>query len=471
MIRKLIHVPLVAALWMMTGDYIVATGGTGGEAATHFVPPVWAVIPFIGILMSIAVFPLINAHWWEHNFGKISFLWIVIAYVLMYFSVPAGIHFLDAFGHDIFHVYLEEYVSFIILLGSLFVISGGILIKGSLSGKPVSNLVILAIGSVIASFIGTTGAAMLLIRPLIKSIHWRQHKMHIIIFFIFLVCNIGGSLTPIGDPPLFLGFLKGIPFEWTFQLTPMWAFAVVVLLAVFFMMDNYLMKKEPDVPHTEKKGIQIQGAYNFLLLLGVIGSVLYSGIFDHGPIHLHYGKLMIQNLVRDGAMIALAVVSMLITPRPVRRENNFNFFPIKEVAYLFIGIFTTMIPALMLLNARGGELGIDTAAKFFWVTGVLSSFLDNAPTYITFLETALGMLKLDIQQLLLDPVGVSFLKGISVGAVFMGANTYIGNGPNFMVKAIAEQEKIKMPSFFGYMMWSGIILLPLFVLVHLIFFH
>jgi len=466
---KFIHLPLAAAAWMMTGDFLLASGG-GGEAATHFVPPVWAVIPFIGMLMSIAVFPLINAHWWEHNFGKISFLWIVVAYVMMYFSVPAGTHFLDAFGHDIFHVYLEEYISFIILLGSLFVISGGILIKGSLSGKPVSNLTILAIGSVIASFIGTTGAAMLLIRPLIKSIHWRQYKMHIIIFFIFLVCNIGGSLTPIGDPPLFLGFLKGIPFEWTFQLTPIWAFAVVILLAVFFLMDKHLMKKETDVPLMEKKGIRIQGAYNFLLLLGVIGAVLYSGIFKHGPIHLPYGELMIENLMRDTAMIALAVVSMLITPRPIRKENNFNFFPIKEVAYLFIGIFTTMIPALMLLNARGGELGIDTAAKFFWVTGVLSSFLDNAPTYITFLETALGMLKLNIQQFLMDPAGVSFLKGISIGAVFMGANTYIGNGPNFMVKAIAEQEKIKMPSFFGYMVWSGLILMPLFVLVHLLFF-
>jgi Na+/H+ antiporter NhaD/arsenite permease-like protein len=468
--RKLLYVLVWLAGWFLAGDNLLASGGSGTEAATHFVPPVWAVIPFIGILMSIAVFPLINAHWWEHNFGKISFLWIVVAYLLMYISVPAGTGFMEAFGHDIFHVYLEEYISFIILLGSLFVISGGILIKGSLSGKPVSNVIILAIGSVFASFIGTTGAAMLLIRPLIKSIYWRQYKMHIIIFFIFLVCNIGGSLTPIGDPPLFLGFLKGVPFEWTFQLTPMWAFAVVVLLTVFFFMDSYLMKKEPDVPHTEKKGIQIKGAYNFLLLLGVIGAVLYSGIVDHGPLHLPYGDLMIQNIVRDSAMILLAVVSMVITPRPIRQENNFNFFPIKEVAYLFIGIFTTMIPALMLLNARGGELGIDSPAKFFWITGILSSFLDNAPTYITFLETALGMLKVNVQQLLLDPVGVSFLKGISVGAVFMGANTYIGNGPNFMVKAIAEQEKIKMPSFFGYMLWSALILLPLFFLVDLIFF-
>jgi len=470
MTKKVFSVSFLFGFLLMMSDFLRASA-EGSEAASHFIPPVWAVIPFIGMLLSIAIFPLINAHWWEHNFGKISFFWIIVAYVTMYFSLTTDANFSTAYGHDIFHVYFGEYIPFIILLGSLFVISGGILIKGSLSGKPVSNLTIIAIGSVIASFIGTTGAAMLLIRPLIKSIRWRQKKMHIIIFFIFLVCNIGGSLTPIGDPPLFLGFLKGVPFEWTFRLTPMWAFAVIILLGVFFLFDSYLMKKETGAPESsEKKGIRIEGSYNFLLLLGVIGVVLYSGLIDHGPVHFKYGELMIQNIIRDLAMILLAVVSLVITPRLLREENNFNFEPIKEVAYLFIGIFTTMIPALMLLHARGSELGIDSASKFFWITGTLSSFLDNAPTYITFFETALGMLKVNVEQFLQSPLGVSYLEGISVGAVFMGAMTYIGNGPNFMVKAIAEQEKIKMPSFFGYMLWSCLILLPLFFFVDMIFF-
>jgi len=453
---------------------VVLTGAAHASAvdaavhARHF--PLWVVAPFLGILISIAVFPLINARWWEHNYGKVSVFWLSTTFVIMLLARPADVSFADLFGGPIFRTY-EEYVSFIILLGSLFVITGGIVIRGSLSGRPVTNLAILGIGTVLASFIGTTGAAMLLIRPLIKSIRWRQRQRHIIIFFIFLVCNIGGSLTPIGDPPLFIGFLRGVPFEWTFALTPAWALTSGLLLAVFYLLDRHLMKREMGVPpDMEQKGIRIEGLVNIALLAGVVGSVLFSGLVKMGEIHLGLGALEMQNVIRDVVMLVLAGASLALTPRRLRTENNFNYAPIIEVALLFVGIFTTMIPALMVLNARGAELGIDSASKFFWATGILSSFLDNTPTYMSFLETACGLLGMTVAELLQSPQGTLFLKAISVGAVFMGANTYIGNGPNFMVKAIAEQEKIRMPSFFGYMVWSVLILIPVFVLVDVLFF-
>jgi Na+/H+ antiporter NhaD/arsenite permease-like protein len=399
--------------------------------ARHF--PLWVVVPFLGILISIAVFPLINARWWEHNYGKVSVFWICITLVTMLLARPRDVSFAHLFGGAIIHT-SAEYVFFIILLGSLFVVTGGIVIRGSLSGRPVTNLAILGVGTLLASFIGTTGAAMLLIRPLIKSIRWRQHRTHVIIFFIFLVCNIGGSLTPIGDPPLFIGFLRGVPFHWTFALTP------------------------------------IEGLANIALLLGIVGTVLFSGLVKMGEIDFGLATLQGQNFVSAGIMVGLALASLAFTPRAFREENNFNFAPIIEVALLFVGIFATMIPALMVLNARGAELGVDSASKFFWATGTLSSFLDNTPTYMSFLETACGMLGMTVAQLLQSPQGTLFLKAISVGAVFMGANTYIGNGPNFMVKAIAEQEKIRMPSFFGYMAWSVSILVPVFILVDVVFF-
>jgi len=436
--------------------------------ARHF--PLWVVVPFLGILISIAVFPLINARWWEHNYGKVSVFWICITLVTMLLARPRDVSFAHLFGGAIIHT-SAEYVFFIILLGSLFVVTGGIVIRGSLSGRPVTNLAILGVGTLLASFIGTTGAAMLLIRPLIKSIRWRQHRTHVIIFFIFLVCNIGGSLTPIGDPPLFIGFLRGVPFLWTFALTPMWAMASGMLLGLFYLLDTFLMKRETGIPpDMEQKGIRIEGLANIALLLGIVGTVLFSGLVKMGEIDFGLATLQGQNFVSAGIMVGLALASLAFTPRAFRAENNFNFAPIIEVALLFVGIFATMIPALMVLNARGAELGVDSASKFFWATGTLSSFLDNTPTYMSFLETACGMLGMTVAQLLQSPQGTLFLKAISVGAVFMGANTYIGNGPNFMVKAIAEQEKIRMPSFFGYMAWSVSILVPVFILVDVVFF-
>ena len=471
MIQRLLRVTTLALLLLFLASPLWASGG--GE--NGFVPPIWTIIPFLGILFSIALFPLFAEHFWEHHYPKISLVWLLIAIILMVISVPADLSFLEAFGSKFFTT-TEEYIAFIILLGSLFVISGGIYISGDLAGTPVVNTVILIIGSLLASLIGTTGAAMLLIRPILKSNSKRQYQSHVVLFFIFLVCNIGGALTPIGDPPLFLGFLQGIPFEWTLILIPHWAFTVVVVLIAFYAFDTYLYRKEGlhNAPKaTGGEPLRIQGSINFVLLLGVVGLVIMSGVLHFDSVlqvgslgTLHYPALM-----RDGGQIILAALSMLITSKYIRESNNFNFEPIKEVAYLFVGIFTCMIPALMLLNAKGAALGLDTAAKYFWATGILSSFLDNAPTYLTFLATAMGSLGIQEAIGMTQNVEAEFiLTGISAGAVFMGAMTYIGNGPNFMVKAIAEGSGIKMPSFFGYLMYSSIILLPVFLLVTLIFF-
>ena len=460
----------IAVFLLMTAGSLPALAAGGGGSG--FVPPVWTVLPFVGILLSIALFPLINPHMWEHHFGKVSAFWLVLGIVMMLFSVPAETTFAVAYGPKFFATG-EEYISFIILLGSLFVISGGIYISGDLNGTPTVNSVILLIGSLLASIIGTTGAAMLLIRPLINANRNRKNQAHVVLFFIFLVCNIGGALTPIGDPPLFLGFLQGIPFEWTLALTPMWAFVIVVVLGIFYMMDRYLMDADAKTQTGPMPKIRIEGSVNFLLLLGVVGSVIMSGVLHFETVIPvgDLGAFHIPNLLRDGIMIALALISLKITSQAVRESNNFNYHPILEVAYLFIGIFTTMIPALMLLNARGGELGLETPAAYFWVTGILSSFLDNAPTYLTFLATAMGSMGLDKAiEMTMTPEREGILLGISAGAVFMGANTYIGNGPNFMVKAIAEGEGIKMPSFFGYLMYSVIVLFPVFILVTFLFF-
>jgi Na+/H+ antiporter NhaD/arsenite permease-like protein len=400
---------------------------------------------------------------------------------------------LDQAVYQLLHIYVIDYIPFIILLGGLFVISGGITVRGSLTGTPALNTTILAIGSVLASVIGTTGASMLLIRPLIRALACRRHKLHTIIFFIFLVSNIGGSLTPIGDPPLFLGFLHGVSFFWTLKLLPLFLLNVAVLLTVYFLLDSYFIRREgaPLSPAAEdecgQKPVSVVGLYNFILLAGVICAVVLSGTFakhpfffdaaaghDRGlPLFTQDGHTLIMplvNICRDGIIILLAVLSLKMTPTSLRKENNFTWGPIREVAVLFAGIFATIIPAIAILQARGGELGVTSPAQFFWAAGMLSSFLDNAPTYLTFLSLAGGLgLKAGVWTDL-GYVAPHVLMAISAGSVFMGANTYIGNAPNFMVRSIAEENEIKMPSFFGYMAWSGCILIPLFVLNTLIFF-
>ncbi|MFQ5455520.1 MAG: sodium:proton antiporter [Nitrospirota bacterium] len=441
--------------------------------------PVWTTIPFAGILLSIAVFPLIAPHFWHHHFPKISAFWALL------FAIPFLISFGNTAIHEILHIYLIDYIPFIILLWGLFAISGGILVKGTLKGKPVLNTVILLIGTLIASWIGTTGASMLLIRPLIRANKERKHKVHIVIFFIFLVSNIGGSLTPLGDPPLFLGFLHGVPFFWTFNLILPVVFVSLILLVLFFGIDSYYIKKE-DVIKPKERGeenipIRIEGLFNMIFLGGIVAAVLMSGFLSLGNINISGIHLGIQNILRDIIIIIMGLLSLYFTSNEIRKENGFTWFPILEVAYLFAGIFMTIIPALAILKA--GEDGafkfllvsIKEPYHYFWVTGILSSFLDNAPTYLTFLNTALGNFfsgvseHSAIQSLIAEkPL---YLLAISTGAVFMGANTYIGNAPNFMVKSIAEENGINMPSFFGYILkYSLPILIPTFILVSYFFF-
>ena len=421
--------------------------------------PLYSIVPFALLLLAIAVLPLAVPHWWERNRNK-AIISSICALPILLFLIANDYHLLVHTA--------TEYFSFIILLASLFIISGGIHLKGAFAGTPLVNTAFLFVGAILASFIGTTGASMLLIRPLIKANEKRCHKAHIVVFFIFIVSNIGGCLTPLGDPPLFLGFLRGVRFEWTLILLPQWMFVTSVLLVIFNLLDQYWFNKEELATHEPlveevqpKRMMRIYGKMNFLFLFGVLVAIFLSGHFK-AP----YG-------VQEGAMIFMTILSLWLTPREYRKAHDFDFAPIVEVAVLFAGIFVTMVPALLILNARGGELGVEKPWQFFWATGALSGFLDNAPTYLTFTALASGLVKTDASHLNLladDPFGGSLLIAISCGAVFMGANTYIGNGPNFMVKSIAEKSGIKMPSFFGYMLWSVVILIPIFIITTLLFF-
>ena len=431
------------------------------------------VFPFAGILLSIAIFPLVAPDFWHHNFGKISAFWAILLIVPFLLKVGFTITL-----YELLHVGLLEYVPFIILLLALFTISGGVQLKGALVGTPIVNTGIIFIGTALASWMGTTGAAMLLIRPLIRANKERKSKVHVIVFFIFLVANIGGSLTPLGDPPLFLGFLKGVNFFWTTSamMVPM-LFMVFSLLIIFFIFDSYLYKKENIKKVETDIKISIEGSFNLLLLLGVIGSVLLSGFWrPHIEFELFYVHVELQNVIRDILLLTLTFASWKLTSSKIREANEYTWFPIVEVAKLFAGIFVTIIPAIAILKAgTSGALGVVINSvsnqtgpinyMYFWATGILSSFLDNAPTYLVFFNTAGG-----------DPIHLmgelsQTLLAISAGAVFMGANTYIGNAPNFMVKSISESSGIEMPSFFGYLFkWSLPILFPLFIIVTFLFF-
>ena len=450
--------------------------------------PIWSIIPFAGILLSIAIFPLVlDSHFLVHHGGKMSLAWSLI-FAIPYLAVFRG----DAF-YDILHIYLIDYIPFIILLWGLFTVAGGILVRGTLRGTPIVNTLLLLIGTAIASWVGTTGASMLLIRPLIRANEYRKNKIHLIIFFIFLVSNIGGSLTPLGDPPLFLGFLHGVPFFWTTTaLFPHMLFISIILIVLFFVLDTFMFKREGGVVPDDgiSEPIRVDGLFNLIFLLGIVAAVLMSGTLKLGEVNILGVHVTWQNIGRDVLIVVMGLLSLRFTPfsGELRQANEFSWEPIGEVAKVFAGIFMTIIPALAILKAgENGELrGLIGAIKeplhYFWVTGVLSSFLDNAPTYLTFFNTALGKLHLTeavVPEILstpytqlTDPLHQEFVRmltAISIGAVFMGANTYIGNAPNFMVKAIAEQSGIRMPSFFGYMLWSVVILVPLFVIVTFVF--
>ena len=468
----------------------VATTEDHGE---HLDPvgqlPLWTVLPFVGMLLSIALGPLVAPHFWHRHFPKVSFAWAVI------FAVPFLIIMKGAGLQSVLHIMLADYVPFIILLWALFTISGGIVLEGDLRGTPKANLLVLLVGTLLASLIGTTGAAMLMIRPLLRANEWRRSKVHIICFFIFLVANIGGSLTPLGDPPLFLGFLHGVPFFWvTSALAKQMAFASVILLVAFYFVDRHHYNAEPDKPQPSgNPGIALKGTHNFLFLLGVMAGVVFSGsaLAKSLPAIPIYGHVTIPlgNLIKDLVLVGMGVLSLVTTKKILRESNGFNWFPIQEVAYLFFGIFMTIIPALAILQAgeHGALAGLVQAVRepwqYFWVTGGLSSFLDNAPTYLTFFNAALGQIgvpETHVAGMLgyandlgvaRNPEFIKTLTAVSAGAVFMGANTYIGNAPNFMVKSIAEEQGIPMPSFFGYLIkYALVFLVPTYVLVTFVFF-
>lgn len=440
----------------------------------------WWGLPFAGMLLSIALLPLLTPRFWHHHFGKVSVGWSLL------FLVPFALVFgaQTALANAV-HALLAEYIPFIALIGALYVVAGGIHVRGNLRGTPGLNTGILALGSVLASVMGTTGAAMLLIRPLLRANDNRRHVVHVVVFFIFLVANAGGALTPLGDPPLFLGFLQGVDFFWT--LRHLWLQTVLLcatLLIVFYVLDRYyfLGKEETHPPSADPTpdtlSISIEGKSNFLLLAAVVALVLMSGLWKPGIAFDILGTpVALQSVVRDILLIAVAVVSLAITPSSARAGNEFNWGPILEVGKLFAGIFLTIVPVIAMLKA--GEAGAFSAvirlvsdnhgqpvdSMYFWATGLLSSFLDNAPTYLVFFNTAGG----DAATLMTRDA--STLAAISAGAVFMGANTYIGNAPNLMVKAIAESRGLRMPGFFGYMLWSGLVLVPLFLIMTILFFR
>ncbi len=449
-------------------------GHGGGHGAHEHAPAMWAIIPFVGILLTIATFPLIpaTAHWWESNKNRLMvslvFAGLTLAYYWMAYSTAKVVTVLE-------HALIEEYIPFIVLLFSLYVISGGICLKGDLAAHPATNTAFLAVGAAIASFVGTTGASMLLIRPLLQTNSERKHVKHTVIFFIFLVSNIGGCLLPIGDPPLFLGYLKGVPFMWTLCLWKEWALLSIALLIVYYIWDTMVYRHETkrDIvrDETQLQPMTLNGKSNLALLMGVVFAV---ALIKPGESFLGTSFHPFP-FMRELVMLGLVGLSLMMTSKRIRSDNKFNYHAILEVSALFIGIFIAMQPPLEILRASGDDIGkvMDSPWKFFWVTGVLSSFLDNAPTYLVFFQIANSMTHAAGEGIfqLLDGnyIRQDLLVAISLGAVFMGANTYIGNGPNFMVKSIAEQSGVKMPSFFGYMVYSVGILVPLFIVVTLVF--
>jgi len=479
------------------GTPTVQTGPTPKEPDTHpdkhepYQPSLVWVLPFVGILLSIAILPLIpaTAHWWHSNRHKLIVALVVSGVTCLYYVLRGhGIlvehdgarHLvtpgLPTLAAVLDHAIVQDYVPFIVLLFSLYTISGGIHLEGDLPAHPVTNTAFLAIGAGLASFIGTTGASMLLIRPLLKTNSERKHVTHTVVFFIFLVSNIGGCLLPIGDPPLFLGYLRGVPFLWTFHLAAEWAFVVGILLAVYYVWDSvvYRTEKVRDIRRDETvvRPLRLKGKWNFLWLAGVVFSValLVPGAKPFG------GTWVCPPFLRELAQLMFASCAWVSTSPALRKANKFDFFAITEVACLFIGIFVAMQVPIEILHAVGprlAEQGLREPWHFFWLTGGLSSFLDNAPTYVVYFETARNLGATPGMEMLAlplgNPIAVPLLAAISLGAVFMGAMTYIGNGPNFMVKSIAERSGVKMPSFFGYMAYSILILVPIFITVTFIF--
>jgi len=408
--------------------------------------PLLTVVPFVGLLLVIALAPLGVPRWWHHNRNKALVAFLISVPVLFYLGRTE-------IGRQLLLEKAHEYVGFIVVIGALFMITGGIHIEGSLAGTPLVNTAMLAIGAVLSNLLGTTGASVLLIRPLLRANQRRKRVAHIVIFFIFIVANCGGLLTPIGDPPLLLGFLKGVPFTWTLRLWPQWLALNGILLVLFNIWDRWANHDEVKVPSHEP--LRVRGAIELAALAGVMATIITGG------------SLLV--------ILIFAVLAYFLGSEERRTLNVFTFVPLVEVAVLFAAIFVTMTPVLEILNARAADFGLASPRQFFWASGTLSSVLDNAPTYLAFAASAAGLQGIPphgpyIGALALDPHAGKLLAAISTGSVFMGANTYIGNAPNFMVKAIAEGSGVRMPSFFGYMAYSVGLLVPLFVLVSVVFF-
>jgi Na+/H+ antiporter NhaD/arsenite permease-like protein len=471
--------PLMRVVFALVVLCLAAFAASSADAAQLSVPTgadlalPWG-LPFAGLLLSIALVPLASAHFWHQHHGKVAAAWVCALLVPFAFAFGA-----TETVHQVAHAILLEYVPFVVILFALFTIAGGICVRGAFTGTPALNTSILALGATLASVMGTTGAAMLLIRPLLNANEYRQHKAHAVVFFVILVGNVGGALSPLGDPPLFIGFLKGVNFFWTArELVLPTAVLVGTLLAIFWLVDAWLYRKEPRISATTSTGLRfaIEGSINFLLIAGVIGAVLMFGVWDSGiGIDVLGAHLEVQNVLRDGMLVGLALLSLALTPKAAREHNAFHWMPIVEVAKIFAGIFVTIIPVIAMLGAgRSGALGraialvVDAAGApldtmFFWTTGALSAFLDNAPTYLVFFNLAGGD-----PALLMGPLRLT-LKAISMGAVYFGALTYIGNAPNFMIKAIAEDRGVAMPSFFGYFGWASLVMLPLLAVITVVF--
>jgi len=428
--------------------------------------PLYSLVPFVLMLGAIAALPLFANHFWESNRNK-----LIVSLIL---AIPTSIYLLiNGFSHQLYHIVLFDYVPFMVLLGSLFVITGGINIRGDIEASPRNNAVFLMIGAVFASFMGTTGAAMLLIRPLLQTNSERKFKVHTVLFFIAVVANCGGLLTPLGDPPLFMMYLRGAEFFWFLKLFPEWLFTNFSIILFYFFVDTFYYKKEAPIDiymdRTNIQPIRIKGKRNFLFLIGVVLGVAF--INEETLVFMKENHYYV--FLREGFLVLMTILSLTLTTWEARVDNKFSWGPIIEVAFLFIGIFVTMVPALEYLKIHATELGITSASQFYYATGILSSFLDNTPTAVTFYYLELGLVTVNpelINGTIVAGIPQEIMTAISTAAVFFGAMTYIGNGPNFMVKAIAEEQGIKMPDFFSYMFkFSIIVLLPVYILVQLIF--
>lgn len=466
---------------MMAVSPFASLAAESGEAAVSAVPMAFC-IPFAGLLLCIAVLPLMKPEWWEAHQPMAVAFWSLL------FVVPFALFFGAGEALEkVLECIVDDYLTFIVLLFGLFCVAGNITMEGDLAGSPRVNVGLLLVGTMLSSWVGTTGASMLMVRPVIKMNSWRKRKCHIMVFFIFLISNIGGCLTPIGDPPLLMGFMRGVPFFWSLKLLPILLFNAAVLLFVFYWLDRSAYRKDiaeglkPDIskPGTE---VSLSGLHNLIFLAVIVAAVILSGTLPGVPMFqdsmgnvlgiriFRDVKLTIPALIESVMILLAAWLSFKTTNPEIRRKNHFTWGAIREVAVLFIGIFITMQPALMILKAKGAELGITQPYQMFWVTGALSSFLDNTPTYLVFLTTAGALNYTNGMATTLGTVPIAMLEAISCGAVFMGANTYIGNAPNFMVKAISDENGIRMPSFFGYLLWSLVFLVPVFILDMLVFF-